>query len=96
MKIATLWHHTLLAVLFGAASLAAGADEARWTTPERLVDSFVELALKSANSTRRNPVHKWTVPLRYFIVQGVGDEELHRKLIVTHFQHLAAITGMSI
>ena len=96
MKIAAFWHRMLLAVLLGGVFLAANADEARWNTPARLVDSFVELALKSANSTRQNSVHKWTVPLRYFIVQGVGDEELHRKLIDTHFRHLAAITGMSI
>lgn len=96
MKIAALWHRMLLAVLLGGASLAAGADEPRWNSPARLVDSFVEVALKSAYSTRQNPVRKWIVPPRYFIVHGVGDEELHRRLIGVHFQHLAGITGLAI
>lgn len=96
MKIAALWHRMLFAVLLGGAPVAAGADEARWNSPAHLVDSFVEVALHSAYSTRQNPVYKWVVPLRYFIVQGVGDEDLHRKLIGTHFQHLAAITGLAI
>lgn len=96
MKIAALWHRMLLVVLLGGAPLAAGADEPRWNSPARLVDSFVEVALHSAYSTRQNPVRKWIVPLRYFIVHGVGDEELHRRLIRVHFQHLAEITGLAI
>lgn len=87
-------------MLFGvllAGMAAVCADEgARWRSSAYLVDAFVEVALKSEYSTRRNPVRKWSGAVGYFIVHNVGDEELHRKLIETHFRHLGEITGLKI
>ena len=88
-----LWFGLLFACL--AAAVAAHED-ASWKSPQFLVDGFVELALKHDYSTRQNPVRKWTSPVRYFIVHGVGDKDLHRELIDAHFRHLAEITGLSI
>jgi len=96
MKILGLLHSLLLAVLLGGPSVAAGAEEVQWKAPGFLVASFVEVALRSRYSTRQNPVRKWIVPVSYFIVHRVGDEELHRKLIDTHFRQLAEITGLAI
>lgn len=95
MKI-TAWHRLLLALFFGAVSVVAGAQDRARTLSTFLVDSFVEVALKSGYSTRQHPVRKWTVPVNYFIVHQVGDEDLHRSLLRTHFQHLADITGLAI
>jgi hypothetical protein len=86
----------LFGLLFASAAAAVAAEDASWKSPDFLVESFVELALKNSYSMRRNPVRKWTVPVRYFIVQGVGDEDLHRELVDAHFRHLAGITGLSI
>jgi len=97
MKIAVRWPCLLLVhLLLAGAPAAAVADEVRWTSAARLVDSFVEVALRSAYSTRQNLVRKWAVPVSYFIVHRVGEEDLHRQLIDTHFEHLAEITGLSI
>ncbi|MDK9704518.1 MAG: DUF2927 domain-containing protein [Sulfuritalea sp.] len=60
------------------------------------MDSFVEVALRSAYSTRKHSVRKWAVPVDYSIVHHVGDEMLHTRLIERHFRHLAEITGLSI
>jgi hypothetical protein len=96
MKITVAMRRLLLAMLFCTASVVAGAQDRAWSLSAYLVDSFVEVALKSAYSTRRHPVRKWTVPVSYFIVHQVGDEDLHRGLIHAHFQHLAEITGLAI
>jgi hypothetical protein len=96
MKTAASWLRTLLVLLLGGASVTAVAENGAWKLSTFLVDSFVEIGLKSAYSTRRNPVRKWNGPINYFILQQVGDEDLHRQLIRVHFEHLAGITGLSI
>lgn len=96
MKILGLLRCLLLGFLLGGASVVAGAEEVQWKSSGFLVDSFVEVALRSGYSSRQNPVRKWTAPVRYFIVHRVGDEDLHRKLIQAHFQQLAEITGLAI
>jgi hypothetical protein len=96
MKILGLFRCLLLGFLLGGVSLAAGAEEVQWKSAGFLVDSFVEVALRSDYSSRKNPVRKWIVPVSYFIVHRVGDEDLHRKLIQAHFQQLAEITGLAI
>lgn len=96
MKITASWYPVLFLLLFGGASAVSGAEGGSWKSPGILVDSFVELAMKSGYSTRQNPVRKWMVPVRYFIVHRVGDKDLHSELIDAHFQHLSRITGLSI
>lgn len=96
MKTAATWLRMLLALLLGGASVAAGAQSAVWGPSAFLVDSFVEVALKSNYSARQQPVRKWAVPVNYFIVHNAGEEELHRTLVSSHFEHLAGITGLPI
>lgn len=86
----------LVMLLTSVATIAAAEEEVHWKSRGFLVDSFFEVAMKSAYSTRRHPVRKWTVPVSYYIVQRVGDEDLHRQLTRTHFQYLAEITGLKI
>ena len=86
----------LFGLLFASVAAVAEAADAPWKSPDFLVGSFVELALRNSYSTRQNPVRKWMTPVRYFIVHRVGDEELHRELVDAHFQHLSRITGLSI
>lgn len=95
MKLAVRILGLLLGLALGGATAAADSD-ARWQTPDGLVDAFVELALRSGYSTRANPVRKWSAPIRYAIVHRVGDERLHARLVETHLTHLAQITGLSI
>lgn len=96
MKFAAFWLRTLLVLLLGGAPVAAIAENDGWRLSTFLVDSFIEIALKSAYSTRQNPVRKWNGPVDYFIVQQVGDEDLHRRLVQVHFEHLAGITDLPI
>ena len=96
MKIAATWHCMLIALLFGGVSVVAGAESAAWRPSVFLVESFVEVALRSNYSARQHPVRKWSGPVNYFIVQQVGDEDLHRTMVSSHFEHLAKITGLPI
>lgn len=96
MRFALVWLVSLLGLMLTGASASAAEAEARWKTPDGLVEAFVELALKSAYSTRSNPVRKWTTPIRYAIVHRVGEELLHTQLVETHLAHLAQITGLDI
>lgn len=90
------WRVLLLCFWLGSMS-AWGADpEAEWKTPDRLVDAFVELALKSEYSSRDAPVRKWTSPIRYHVVHRVGDSTLHERLVATHLWHMAQITDLDV
>lgn len=86
----------LFSLLFASAAAMAAEGDMSWKSPDFLVASFVELAMKNGYSTRQNPVRKWMTTVRYFIVHRVGDEDLHRELIDAHFLHLAQITGLGI
>jgi hypothetical protein len=86
----------LFSFLFAAVATVAEAEDVSWKSSDFVVNSFVELAMKNSYSTRQNPVRKWMTEVKYFIVHQVGDEDLHRRLIDTHFLHLAQITGLSI
>jgi len=90
------WRVLLLSVLLGSASALHADSETHWKTPERLVDAFVELALRSEYSSRETPVRKWVSPIRYHVVHRVGDADLHEQLVATHLWHLAQITDLDI
>jgi hypothetical protein len=90
------WRVLLLCVLLGSASALHADSETHWKTPERLVDAFVELALRSEYSSRETPVRKWVSPIRYHVVHRVGDADLHEQLVATHLWHLAQITELDI
>ena len=96
MSLAARLLGLLLGLMLGGASAVHAESEARWKTPDGLVDAFVELVLKSGYSTRANPVRKWTAPIRYAIVHRVGDEQLHARLVEAHLMHLSQITGLAI
>lgn len=86
----------LLCVLLGSVSVLAAEPERQWKTPDRLVDAFVELALKSEYSSRETPVRKWVSPIRYHVVHRVGDTALHEHLVATHLWHMAQITDLDV
>lgn len=86
----------LLSALLGVSSIAAASDRAHWQNPRYLVDSFVEIAMRSEYSTKPSPVRKWTTPIKYHIVHRTADRDLHARLIATHFNHLAAMSGLPI
>lgn len=86
----------LLGIILCASSLAVADDKAHWQNPRYLVDSFVEIALRSEYSRNPSPVRKWARPVKFHLVHRTADTELHERLIVAHFNHLAAITGLSI
>lgn len=96
MKTVALWFRTFLVLLLGGGSVIAAANDTAWKPSVFLVDSFVEVALKSNYPVRQHPVRKWTAPVKYFIVHNAGEEDLHRRMVRAHFEHLAAITGLSI
>jgi hypothetical protein len=90
------WRVLLVCVWLGSISALGAEPEAEWKSPDRLVDAFVELALKSEYSSRETPVRKWTSPIRYQVVHHVGDSALHEKLIATHLWHMAQITDLDV
>jgi len=96
MKFAATRQCVLFVLLLGSAAAVQAGEGVQWKSPGYLVDAFVEVGLRSAHSTRRHRVHKWISPVNYFIVHRVGDEDLHRRLIRTHFEHLSVITGLPI
>lgn len=79
-----------------ATSPARAGEPAHWKSVDYLVDAFVEIALGSEHDVRRRQVRKWTTPIYYALVHQAGDAELHGRLIQTHFEHLAALTGLKI
>ncbi|MCF8199564.1 MAG: DUF2927 domain-containing protein [Sulfuritalea sp.] len=86
----------LLGIILCCSSLAVAGDKAHWQNPRYLVESFVEIALHREYSPNPSPVRKWTTPVKYHLVHHTADRELHTRLIATHFNHLAAITGLAI
>lgn len=86
----------LLGVLLGAAALTAAAQSAHWQAAGYLVESFVEIALRNEYSPQPGLVRKWIAPVNYFVIHQAGDEDLHQRLIRTHMDHLAEITGLAI
>lgn len=96
MKIFHPWWHMLVGALFAGIAVNPAAADDTWQSPGFLVDSFVEIALRSDYSNRQTLVRKWNAPLNYFILHLVGDEDLHRMMIDTHFRHLAELTGLPI
>lgn len=92
----SLCRRMLLGILFCGSSFAAAGDKAHWQNPDYLVNSFVEIALHGEYSRNPSPVRKWTTPVKYHMVDRTADRDLHARLIATHFNHLAAITGLAI
>ena len=82
--------------LLACVSVASAEEHAEWKAPDNLVGAFIELALKSEYSRRDTPVRKWTSPIRYHVVHLVGEQETHQRLVHTHLQHLAQLTGLTI
>ena len=95
MRLVLRMWSLLLGLLLASQAARAAEPEVQWKTPDQLVDAFAELALKSEYSSRDNPVRKWSGPIRYHIVNRVGDEELHERLVRIHLDHLAQITGVA-
>lgn len=90
------WRYLLFGLLVGGSAFASAADRAHWQSVDYLVDAFVEIALRSEYSPKPSTVRKWITPVNYFIVHQVADEDLHQRLIRTHFEQLAEITGLTI
>lgn len=96
MSLRATWRYLLFGLLLGGPASTSAADRAHWQSGGYLVDAFVEIALKSEYSPKPGQVRKWITPVNYFIVHQVADEDLHQRLIGTHFEHLAGITGVTI
>lgn len=82
----------LSAVLFF--SKASAKENERWSAPDYLVSSFVEIALNNEYSTKQSRIRKWTKPLKYYFIHHVADQDLHEHLSILHLEHLANITGV--
>lgn len=86
----------LFALLVSFSSLVHAGGVPHWQSPEYLMNSFIDIGLGNEHTPQKSPVRKWNGPINYFIVHRVGDDELHSRLIRTHFEQLAEITGLSI
>jgi len=96
VSLRAVWRYLLSGLLVGGSAFASAADRAHWQSVDYLVDAFVEIAMRNEYSPKQSPVRKWITPVNYFVVHQVVDEELHQRLIRTHFEHLAEITGLTI
>jgi hypothetical protein len=83
-------------LLLAGTSLSNATDGAHWKSADYLVEAFVEIALGSEYEVRRRQVRKWTTPIRHALVHQTGDSALHERLVRTHFEHLATLTGLDI
>ena len=83
----------LLWGVFFVSSITA-KENVRWSTPDYLVDSFVEIALNNEYSTKTSSVRKWIKPVKYYFIHHVADQDLHERLSKLHLEHLANITGV--
>lgn len=83
-------------LLLAGTSLSNASDGAHWKSADYLVEAFVEIALGSEYEVRRRQVRKWTTPIRHALVHQTGDAALHERLVRTHFEHLATLTGLDI
>ena len=83
----------LLFLLF--CPLLAGAQQA-WQRPGFIIDSLVEVALRSEYGRDPMRLRKWTEPVRVHVDHRVGDPALHNQLVDAQLSQLADITGHSI
>jgi hypothetical protein len=67
-----------------------------WQSPGYLLQSFIEIAMHNEYSERPAGIRKWAMPIHYYFVHRVGDQELHEHLAEMHIEHLSNITGLSI
>ena len=84
----------LLGVFF--VSIVSAKGNERWSKPDYLVDSFVEIALNNEYSRKQSSVRKWIKPVKYYFVHHVSDQGLHEQLSKLHLEHLTNITGVEI
>ncbi|WP_432697307.1 DUF2927 domain-containing protein [Marinobacterium sp. YM272] len=79
----------LLALLF--CPLLALAQE--WQRPAFIIDSLVEIALRSEHGRDPMQLRKWIDPVRVHVDHRVGDPRLHNELVDAQLSQLADITG---
>jgi len=92
-KIKTL---VILFLLTNALFLSTSSAKAyeRWFSPDYLLDSFVNIALKNEYSAYRGGVRKWVQPVRYYFEHHVADRDLHEALTTLHLRQLSEISGV--
>ncbi|SEG81917.1 DUF2927 domain-containing protein [Marinobacterium lutimaris] len=83
----------LLLLLF--CPLLADAQQA-WQRPGYIVDSLIEVALRSEYGRDPMRLRKWAEPVRVQVEHRVGDPALHNELVDAQLSQLADITGHSI
>lgn len=71
-------------------------ESVRWSTPDYLASSFIEIALNNEYSVKRSGVRKWTKPIKYYFIHRVADQVLHERLSLLHLKHLEEITDVDI
>ncbi|TCK04735.1 DUF2927 domain-containing protein [Marinobacterium mangrovicola] len=67
-----------------------------WQRPGYIVDSLIEVALRSEYGRDPMRLRKWTEPVRVHVDHRVGDPALHNELVDAQLSQLADITGHSI
>lgn len=72
------------------------ADPLHWKSPDYIINSFIEIALKSEYSTKVSTLRKWHQPIYYSIEHRTADKKLHQEITEIHLAHLSHITGLSI
>jgi len=83
-----------LFLLLGTFLNVLAKENERWSMPDYLLDSLIEIALNNEYSTKQSRIRKWTKPLKYYFIHHVADQDLHERLSKLHLEHLANITGV--
>ncbi len=83
----------LLLLLF--CPLLADAQQS-WQRPGFIIDSLIEVALRSEYGRDPMRLRKWTEPVRVHVDHRVGDPALHNELVDAQLSQLAQISGHSI
>ena len=91
-----LKQYVFIALFSSVLSNISAEEHIRWSSPDYLLSSFVEIALNNEYSVKHSNVRKWTKPIKYYFIHRVADQALHERLSKLHLKHLAKITGIDI
>lgn len=75
--------------------LSLAAEEA-WQRPAYILDSLIEVGLRSEYGPDPMIVRKWREPVRVYIEHQLPEQALRDQLVDVHLKQLADITGHSI
>lgn len=83
-------------ILLSALSFPANTAPVHWKNNDYILKSFLDITLNREHGGQAGHVNKWLTPIRYYIVDRTGDQDLHQRMVTDHLHHLSTITSLDI